>query len=105
MCFANLAGGNDGRAACVRAQTAPALVALAELPAVATNADAAWNVARALLALAESDDGRAACVAAGAAPALEALAAQPAVQANEVVAAALGEALKTLRAQACCAVC
>ena len=133
MGFANLAEGRDGREACVRARAAPALVALALLPVVKLNADAAWNVARvscpaahsafksaratwvltflftitrpqALLALAETDNGRTACVAAGAVAALEALAAQPAVQANMVVAAALEDALRKVRSEACCAV-
>jgi hypothetical protein len=36
--------------------------------------------------------------------ALEALAAQPAVQANMVVAAALEDALRKVRSEACCAV-
>ena len=131
MGFSNLAAGRDGREACVRARVAPALVALALLPAVKMNADAAWSVTRvscpaphnapqarnkssdvslaitrpqALLALAETDDGRTACAAAGAVAALEALAAQQAVQANKVVAAALEDALRKVRPQACCAV-
>ena len=43
-------------------------------------------------------------MAAGAVAALEALAAQPAVQANMVVAAALEDALRKVRSEACCAV-
>ena len=90
-----------GRAMCIAAGAAPALVALAGEGVVKGSASAAEWVAKAMFNLSISADGKAKLIACGAASALSVLGAQPAVRSVPLASQWIGKASKQLAGSEC----